>query len=114
MANANRQQLSAARWQAAAGVFAAAILLILVGIVFQLGEIGYGHFSAQNLWVLSTLATTVWHVAAARLNGPGVHDLAQFWPLLPVVLGFSIFAVAGSVGRLLAGGSPGQGQSHGE
>jgi hypothetical protein len=112
MANVDRQQLSAARWQAAAGMFAAAILLILLGIVFQLGELGYGHLSPQNLWVLSSVASTVWNVAAARLNGPGVHDLTQFWPLLLIVVGFSIFLVKNSVGRFFAASSPEQSQNH--
>jgi hypothetical protein len=72
---------------------AAAIVLILLGIVFQLGELGYGHFDPRNYWLFSVFASGIWNMLALRL-APGVHDMIQFWPLILVGTGLAVLLVS--------------------
>ena len=55
-----------------AGPEAGATLLILLGIVFQLGELGYGHLQSGNLWFFSTMLTDIWNILSLRLNVPAL------------------------------------------
>ena len=71
-----------------------AAVLILLGIAFQLGELGYGHFDPRNYWLFSVFASGIWNMLALRLDGPGVRDLIQFWPLILVGIGFAVLLVA--------------------
>jgi hypothetical protein len=69
-------------------------LLILSGIVFQLGELGYGHVNPANLWLISVVSESAWNVLAMRANGPALDDILRFWPLMLVSLGLGILAAA--------------------
>jgi len=69
--------------------FLGAILLILLGIVFQLSELGYGHLRPENFWFLSMIATSLWNLFAAHSNAPGAGELLSFWPLLLICFGFA-------------------------
>jgi hypothetical protein len=69
---------------------AGATLLILLGIVFQLGEFGYGHLRSGNLWFFSTMLTDIWNILWLRLEVPALGELFYYWPLALVGLGLAI------------------------
>jgi hypothetical protein len=94
MANANRQFPIEAGVSGAAVMAAGATALILLGVVFQLGELGYGHFDPRNYWLFSVFASGIWNMLALRLDGPGVRDMIQFWPLILVGIGLAVLLVA--------------------
>jgi hypothetical protein len=83
--------------QAAATV--AASILILLGIVFQLGELGCSHLNATNLWLLHMMAENVWTLLATRFNLPALADVLSYWPLLLVGVGFGILALTKTLSR---------------
>jgi hypothetical protein len=87
MTTANGQFLRKCVRQGSSLKFLAAILLILLGIVLQLSELGYGHLRAENFWLVSMIATSLWNLFAVHANAPGVHELVSFWPLLLICLG---------------------------
>jgi hypothetical protein len=95
MNDARRQFPAGANSQAAATL--AAGLLILLGIVFQLAELGYARYAqldATNLWFVHMLVENAWSLLAARLNLPSLADLIHFWPLLLVASGVGTLALA--------------------
>jgi hypothetical protein len=65
-------------------------LLVMVGLVLQVGEIGFGHFRIDNLWLISVVASDLWNLVAARLGGPSLTEVLRYWPLILVGLGLSI------------------------
>jgi uncharacterized membrane protein len=67
-----------------------AALMILVGVVFQVGELGLSHIRLDNLWLVSVVASDLWNLIATRLGGPTVTQVLRYWPLILVGLGFSI------------------------
>jgi hypothetical protein len=69
---------------------AGAALLILLGIVFQLGELGYGHFRLDNLWLFSMMLADIWNILSVRLNIPSAAEVLRYWPLVLVGLGLAI------------------------
>jgi hypothetical protein len=71
-------------------IFPAAALMILLGIVLQLGVLGYGHINSSNLWLLSTITESVWNVLAIHSNAPALGQVLQFWPLALVSVGLGI------------------------
>lgn len=91
-------------------------LLIIVGLVFQLGELGYGNLGPGNFWLVSVIGECVWHLLVARLNALDMHELTGFWPLLPVSFGLAILLVARQGNRAGARALPGSGvgENHGE
>lgn len=91
-----------------------AILLILLGIVFQLSELGYGHLRPENFWLFSMLATSVWNLFALHVNAPGAHELLSFWPLLLICIGLATLLVKTSNGGIRATTPSGTGATYGE
>jgi hypothetical protein len=69
---------------------AGAVLLILLGIVFQLGELGYGHLRLDNLWLFSMMLADIWNILSMRLNLPSAGEVLRYWPLILVGLGLAI------------------------
>jgi hypothetical protein len=65
-------------------------LLIMVGVVFQAGELGVGHFRMDNLWLFSVVASDLWNLLATHIGGPTVTEVLQYWPLILVGLGLSV------------------------
>jgi len=65
-------------------------LLILLGTVLQLGQLGYGHISPANFWLVSMFTQSIWNLVAMRLNGPAVGEVLRFWPLMLVSVGLGI------------------------
>jgi hypothetical protein len=94
MTNANRQTQSSASISGSGAISAAATVLVLVGIVFQGAELGYGHISTGNFWLFSVLATNIWNILSLRLNVSAVQEFCRFWPLLLVGFGLAIMLAA--------------------
>jgi hypothetical protein len=69
---------------------AGASLLILLGIAFQLGELGYGHLRLDNLWLFSMMLGDIWNILSVRLNIPSAGEVLRYWPLILVGLGLAI------------------------
>src|ERR1700720_470174 len=69
---------------------AGAALLILLGIVFQLGEIRYGHLCFDNLWLFSMMVGDIWNILSMRLNLPNAGEVLRYWPFILVGLGLAI------------------------
>jgi hypothetical protein len=89
MTNVERQS-HAASISGAAVLLALSGLLILLGIVFQLAELGYGHVRPDNIWLFSVIASGIWNILSLRLNTPALQELFRFWPLLLVGFGLAI------------------------
>src|SRR5271157_4544280 len=68
-------------------------LLILVGLVLQLGALGYGHAQPGNIWIASTIAGSAWTMLITQLDSPALQGLATFWPLLLVSMGLALLLV---------------------
>jgi hypothetical protein len=98
MTKAERQPSYEAPVSGAAILMAGAGLLILLGIVFQLAELGYGHMDSSNWWLLSVLASNLWNMVAAHTNMPALQEMFTFWPLLLVCTG-SVMMLAVKQGR---------------
>jgi hypothetical protein len=90
MTNANGQSSMTSTFEGVRFPEAGATLLILLGIVFQLGELGYGHLQSGNLWFFSTMLTDIWNILSLRLDVPGLGELLRYWPLVLVGLGLAI------------------------
>jgi hypothetical protein len=88
MTNANQQTRSSVSGSLA--ISAAAIVLILVGLVFQMAELGSGHAQPDNFWLFSVLASNIWNILSLRMNVSAMQDFLRFWPLLLVSLGLAI------------------------
>jgi hypothetical protein len=67
-----------------------AAMMILVGVVFQVGELGLSHLRLDNLWQVSVVASDLWNLVVTRIGGPTVTQVLRYWPLVLVGLGFSI------------------------
>lgn len=85
------------------------ILLILLGLVFQIGEFGYGRSLAQDFWFFSMLLTNLWNMLAVPMNVPGPRQVTRFWPLLLVGMGLAIVMLRRNMAAPLQ-----QGDSHDE
>jgi len=88
-------------------------LLILVGLVLQLGTLGYGHIQPGNIWVASTVVGSVWSMLVTQLDSPAVQELATFWPLLLISMGLAVLLVTKREERQPALSSSRGGQNHG-
>jgi hypothetical protein len=94
MANANRQAQSAVSTSGSTAISAAASVLVLVGIVFQGAELGYGHIAPANFWLFSVLATNIWNILSLHMNISTLQEFCRFWPLLLVGFGLAIMLAA--------------------
>ncbi|HXR32507.1 MAG TPA: hypothetical protein VN830_02270 [Verrucomicrobiae bacterium] len=93
MTNANRQAPFALSLSGRMFIMGGAGLLILVGLVLQLGALGYGHVQPGNIWIAATFVGSVWSMLIAQLDAPGVQALVTFWPLLLISMGLAILLV---------------------
>ena len=89
MVNVNRQSAFSGSFFATSIAMAAG-LLILLGIVLQLGELGYGHINPSNFWVISMITQGAWNLLALHANTPAFEDVLRFWPLALVSVGTGI------------------------
>jgi hypothetical protein len=88
MTNANQRTTTSISGSIA--ISAVATVLILVGLVFQVSELGYAHLRPDNIWLVSVLASNIWNILSLRMNTAAIGDFLRFWPLLLVSLGFAI------------------------
>jgi uncharacterized membrane protein YphA (DoxX/SURF4 family) len=114
MTKAERQSSFEAPATGAAILMAGAGLLILLGIVFQLAELGYGHINANNFWLFSVLASNVWGMVSTHLNVPALTEMLRFWPLLLVCSGFAMLAALKPGSRKVVGAASGKGNTYGQ
>ena len=113
MTNANPQSPFALSGSGRIFIIGGAGLLILVGLVLQLGALGYGHAQPGNIWIASTIVHSAWTMLIAQLDSPGVQALATFWPLLLISMGLAILLVTkGEESQRVLSSSRG-GQNHG-
>jgi hypothetical protein len=71
----------------------AAGLMILLGIVFQLAQLGYDGFAMNNFWFVTTIAGNIWNFLLVRSDVPALGELLRFWPMLIVAAGLALLAV---------------------
>ncbi|MFY9803221.1 MAG: hypothetical protein WA211_08310 [Candidatus Acidiferrales bacterium] len=90
MTNANGQSYVTTALAGTRFPEAGATLLILLGVLFQLGQLGYGHLGLGNLWFFSMMLTDIWNILSMRLNIPALGEVLRYWPLALVGLGFAI------------------------
>jgi hypothetical protein len=90
MVNENRQLSFGGAFSANSVTMLIASVLILLGIVFQLGELGYGHINAHNLWFVSVMTESAWNLVSMHGNGPALDEILQWWPLALVSVGMAI------------------------
>lgn len=114
MTKANRQASFEAPVSGAAFLMAGAALLILLGIVFQLAELGFGHVDSSNWWLLSVLASNLWNVLAAHANIPALEEMLRYWPLLLVCTGSVMLLAVKQGNRRLARSSSRKENHYGE
>ena len=79
-----------------------AALLILLGVVLQLGALGYGPANPSHFWLISVIIGTAWHTFASHVIAPALGGHAEFWPLLLVVAGLSFLLDRQQIGRPFA------------
>ncbi len=113
MTNANRQLPSAQTVSGRIFIVAGSGLLILVGLVLQLGALGYGHAQPGNIWIASTIVERVWSILIAQLDSTGVQELATFWPLLLITMGLALLLVTRREASQLVLSRSRAGQNHG-
>lgn len=85
------------------------ILLILLGLAFQISEFGYGRPLVQDFWFFCMFSTNVWNMLAVHMNVPGPQQVARFWPLLLVGMGLAIVMLRHNMAARLQ-----QGDAHDE
>jgi hypothetical protein len=66
---------------------AAAGLLILLGLMAQLGELGVGPFTRDTYWIIPFLAEGLWNILMALLSSTALADASPLWPLTFVLAG---------------------------
>lgn len=89
MTNAERRVPSSVSTSSAAATLGAAVL-IFVGIVFQLCELGYAHLTTDSHWVVSLLLQSLWSLADGWMKAAAIGDSFRFWPLALVLAGCAI------------------------
>lgn len=89
MTNAERRVPSSVSTSSAAATLGAAVL-IFVGIVFQLCELGYAHLTTDSHWVVSLLLQSLWSLADGWMKAVAIGDSFRFWPLALVLAGCAI------------------------
>ncbi len=93
MAKAIRQSKTRAEGSGSILAIIGAGLLILLGVMFQLGEFGYSHLSPSNFWLAAMVAEGFWNILAMHLNVPVVGELLRYWPLVFVTFGLGLLLV---------------------
>ena len=89
MVNANRQRHFSESLLAKSMMITAGLLIVL-GTVLQFGQLGYGHVSPANFWLVSMFTQSVWNLVAMHTNGPAMQEVLRFWPLVLVSVGLGI------------------------
>jgi hypothetical protein len=90
-----------------------ACLLILLGVAFELGMLGFGPYNSTGVWLLTVIGKNAW-VMVANLAAPELGGLAKIWPLVLVSLGSAILLIARGWNRFnsIAAKSSGRKENH--
>ncbi len=83
----NSRSVSAAPANGAVILVAAAGLLVLLGLMAQLGQLGLGPFTRDTFWIIPFLANGLWNILMALVSRSAFADAIPFWPLTLVVAG---------------------------
>jgi hypothetical protein len=114
MTNSAKPSKQASLATGAGILMAGATLMILLGVVFQLAELGYGEIIPGCTWLLSLLADSLWRVVSIHMNIPSLHTILVYWPLLLVGLGCSTLLALRAGNQQLASSSVRTGSRYGE
>lgn len=71
----------------------AASLLILLGVAFELGMLGFGPYNSSDIWLFSVVGKNAW-IAITDLALPELREIVRIWPLALVSLGSAILLIA--------------------
>jgi hypothetical protein len=114
MAETNRRFSSQDAVSSSMLAMAAAGLLIFLGVMFQLGELGYSHLSPSNFWLATMITEGVWNVLAMHSGVPALPQLLRFWPLVLVAFGMGLLLVARRDSNMISSTVPAErrGQDH--
>jgi hypothetical protein len=80
---------SATHGSGAGILMAGAGLLILLGMMAQLGELGLGPFTRDSFWIIPFLADGLWNILTVLASRTAFAAAIPFWPLALVVAGCS-------------------------
>jgi hypothetical protein len=70
-----------------------ACLMILLGVAFELGMLGFGPYNSSGVWLFSVLGRNGW-IMLADFVAPQLRELVKMWPLTLVTLGSAILLAA--------------------
>lgn len=82
-------------------------LLILLGLVFQIGEFGLGRSLSRDFWFFSMFFSNLWNMLALHMNVPGSPQVTRFWPVLLEGMGLTLIML-----RRIISGRMHEGDSH--
>jgi hypothetical protein len=71
----------------------AAGLLILLGVAFELGMLGFGPYNSSDVWLFSVIGKNAW-IALTNLALPELREIVRIWPMVLVSLGSAILLIA--------------------
>jgi hypothetical protein len=75
--------------QSAAASLGAGVLIFL-GIMFQLCELGYAHLTTDSRWIVSLLLQSIWSMLDGWVKTAAIGDAFRFWPLALVLAGCAV------------------------
>jgi len=114
MTNTSRQLPSAPSESKRALPIGGAWVLILVGLLLQIGALGYGHFNLGTMWAASVIGKSAWSMLNSLISSPTMQDVAIFWPLALVTIGLASLVVRRLQPNFDLGSHPQGGQEHGK
>ena len=81
-------------------------VLILLGMVFQIGGFGFGRSLVRDFWFFSMCLTNLWNMLALHMNVPGPQQVARLWPVLLEGMGLAMIMLRRNIaGRMQEGDS---------
>jgi hypothetical protein len=90
MTNVERRTPSSTTATSSAAATLGAAVLIFLGIVFQLCELGYAHLTTDSHWIASLLLQSLWSALDSWVNSAAIGDSFRFWPLALVLAGCAV------------------------
>lgn len=82
------------------------ILLILLGLGFQIAEFGYDRSLAQDFWFFSMFLTNLWNMLALHMNVPGARQVGRLLPVMLEAIGVAMVMLRRNIaGRMQEGDS---------
>jgi hypothetical protein len=105
MANSHRRTSTGASSPIANLAWLAACLLILLGLAFELGMLGFGPYNSSDVWLYSVIGRNAW-IMLSDLVIPQLRELVKMWPVMLVSLGSAILLIAQRRRRIDAVAAP--------